>query len=259
MSPLLPPVDPTPSTGEATTMTTDEAEPSAANATLSPRLLAAAHDGDVSSRRAGLRRLADATRALIEGLVGTDVDEDTVTATADALEQLAAAFDRGGPHSMYDGIAESAMAGADPAAFFDQSPMLGKANPLAPPIRVEVLDDVVVGRVTFGSAYEGPPGCVHGGYVAAAFDEILGAAQTFSGAPGMTGTLTVRYRKPTPLHTELRVEGRFDRREGRRVYTTGQIFAGDVLTAEAEGIFVSIDIEKFLQLREDRDARFGPD
>ena len=39
---------------------------------------------------------------------------------------------------------------------------------------------------------------------------VLGAAQTFSGAPGMTGTLTIRYRKPTPLHTDLRFEGRFD-------------------------------------------------
>ena len=147
------------------------------------------------------------------------------------------------------------MAGAEPDAFFDHSPMIGRANPLAPPIALELSDNLVVGRVRFGSAYEGPPGCVHGGYVACAFDEILGAAQTFSGAPGMTGTLTIRYRKPTPLHADLRFEGRFDRKEGRKVFTSGQLYAGDLLTAEAEGIFVSIPAERFAQLRADRGAR----
>ena len=147
------------------------------------------------------------------------------------------------------------MAGAEPDAFFDHSPMIGRANPLAPPIALELSDDLVVGRVRFGSAYEGPPGCVHGGYVACAFDEILGAAQTFSGTPGMTGTLTIRYRKPTPLHADLRFEGRFDRKEGRKVFTSGQVYAGDLLTAEAEGIFVSIPFERFAQLRAQRDAQ----
>jgi len=224
---------------------------------LSPRLLAAT-DGEVSSRRVQLRRVAAATRALIEGLVGTDEDEDAIAAAADDLERLAAGFSNDTPRSIYDGVAESAMAGAEPGAFFDHSPIIGRANPLAPPVTIEMQDDVVVGTVTFGSAYEGPPGCVHGGYVAAAFDEVLGSAQTLSGSPGMTGTLTVRYRKPTPLHAELRILGRFDRKDGRKVFTTGQLFAGDLLTAEAEALFISIDFERFRRLREERDARFGP-
>ena len=39
--------------------------------------------------------------------------------------------------------------------------------------------------MTFGSAYEGPPGCVHGGFVAAAFDEVLGFVQSLGGQPGL--------------------------------------------------------------------------
>jgi acyl-coenzyme A thioesterase PaaI-like protein len=221
---------------------------------LNPRLLAGT-DHEVSSRRVAVRRVADATRVLIEGLVGTDLDEATINGTAERLEQIAGAFDRDVPHSLYDGISESAMAGAEPDATFDHSPMIGRANPLAPPITLELFDDLVVGRVNFGAAYEGPPGCVHGGYVACAFDEILGAAQTFSGAPGMTGTLTIRYRKPTPLHADLRFEGRFDRKDGRKVYTSGLLYAGDLLTAEAEGLFISIPADRFAQLREERDAR----
>jgi acyl-coenzyme A thioesterase PaaI-like protein len=221
---------------------------------LNPRLLAGT-DHEVSSRRVALRRVADATRELIEGLVGTDLDEATINETAAQLEEIAGAFDRNVPRSLYDGISESAMAGAEPDAFFDHSPMIGRANPLAPPINLEITDDLVVGRVRFGSAYEGPPGCVHGGYVACAFDEVLGAAQTFSGAPGMTGTLTIRYRKPTPLHADLRFEGRFDRKEGRKVFTSGLLYAGDLLTAEADGIFISIPAERFAELQALRDGQ----
>jgi acyl-coenzyme A thioesterase PaaI-like protein len=103
----------------------------------------------------------------------------------------------------------------------------------------------VHGRAVFGSAYEGPPGHVHGGYVAAAFDEVLGFANALSGTPGMTGTLTVRYRQPTPLHTELRFEARFERAEGRKIFTSGQLFAGDTLCAEAEGLFIAVNFERF--------------
>ena len=118
-------------------------------------------------------------------------------------------------------------------------------------IRVE--DDHIDGRVTFGAAYEGPPGCVHGGYIAAAFDEVLGSAQSLGGRPGMTGTLTIRYRSPTPLHTPLRFEAGVTGVDGRKIFTTGRCFADDVLTAEAEGIFISIDrerVEELLALRD---------
>ncbi len=53
----------------------------------------------------------------------------------------------------------------------------------------------------FDWAYEGPPTCVHGGVIAEVFDEVLGAANIVAGVRAMTGTLTVRYRKPTPLNT----------------------------------------------------------
>lgn len=224
---------------------------------LSATRILATQGPEVSPRRRELRRLADATRVFIEGLFGTDADEATISAAADVLEGLGAGFDHDAPRSMYDGIAESAMAGGDPGAFFDHSPLIGRANPIAPPITLEIDDDLVIGRVTFGSAYEGPPGCVHGGYVAAAFDEILGSAQTFSGSPGMTGTLSVRYEKPTPLHTELRIEGRFVRMERRKVFTVGQMYAGDDLTATAEGLFITIGFERFGQLHAEREARLG--
>ncbi len=136
---------------------------------------------------------------------------------------------------------------------FDLSPFIGPANPLAPPISLRQEGERVVGAVRFGSAYEGPPGCVHGGYVAATFDELLGATQSMSGHPGMTGTLTVRYRAPTPLHTELRLAGWLARVEGRKIFAEGTLHAGDRLCAEAEGIFISIDADVFRKLMVLRD------
>ena len=96
---------------------------------------------------------------------------------------------------------------------------------------------------------------MHGGYVAAAFDEVLGFANALSGNPGMTGTLTVRYRRPTPLHTELRFEAHYDRSEGRKIFTSGQLFAGETLCAEAEGLFISVDFERFRAFFEASQAR----
>lgn len=203
------------------------------------------------------RRLADTMRRVIERLVNTRAPASGLAEAADRLEDLVAWLDPYPQGALYEGFAEAANAG-DPQAFFDHSPLMGRANPLAPPIVMDVVGERVEGTVTFGSAYEGPPGCVHGGIVAAAFDDVLGLANTLSGAPGMTGTLIVKYRAPTPLHTELRLEGWIDRREGRKLFVDGTIHAGDLLCAEAEAIFISIDREKFLRLKERREERLNP-
>jgi acyl-coenzyme A thioesterase PaaI-like protein len=144
-------------------------------------------------------------------------------------------------------------------AFFDRSPFIGLANPLAAPITLEARgegdDRWVEGRGIFHAAYEGPPGNLHGGFVAAAFDEVLGFAQSLSGTVGMTGTLTVRYRSPTPLYQELRFRAQVDGVEGRKIFTSGTCHAGDRLTAEAEAIFVSVDFSKIKDLLAGRERR----
>lgn len=202
-------------------------------------------------RRRELRRLAQATRRVLHTMVMNGADADQLAAAADALEAVAEDLHRHAQpgQSIFEGFGEASTSG-DPHAFFDHSPMLGVANPIAPPISLRGVDErTMVGEATFGPAYEGPPGCVHGGFVAAAFDEVLGAVQSLSGQPGMTGTLVVRYRSPTPLHELLRITGRFERVEGRKILTTGTLHAGDRLCAEAEAIFVSVDFARMAELR----------
>jgi acyl-coenzyme A thioesterase PaaI-like protein len=207
-----------------------------------------------SARRSELHRLSDGMRAVLHRLVQTSAPDEMISAAADELEALAARFAAHPNASIYEGFGEAANSG-DPFAFFDHSPMLGRANPLAPPLELWSEPDRVLARATFGAAYEGPPGCVHGGYIAAAFDEVLGSAQSLSGNPGMTGRLTVHYRSPTPLHTELRFEGWLEGVSGRKISTRGTLHAGEVLCAESEGLFISMDVGRFAAMKEERDER----
>ena len=73
------------------------------------------------------------------------------------------------------------------------------------------------------------------------FDDMLGAAQRLSGSRGMTARLTVRYRALTPIETELVLRAVGGERRGRRVTCTATCHAGDLLTPEAEALFIRVD------------------
>lgn len=214
-------------------------------------------DEHPSPRTVEMRRLAEAARVVIERLATTAAPHDVIERAARHLEAAARELEGPGKVRTYEGFAESANAGGDPHAHFDHSPVMGAANPIAPRMRIEWGGDKIIVHARFGSAYEGPPGSVHGGWVAAAFDEVLGMAQSLGGSPGMTGTLSIRYRRPTPLHRDLRFEGTLDRVDGRKIFTTGRCYDGDTLTAEAEGLFIRVDFQKIAEMmarRDDTDA-----
>ena len=212
---------------------------------------------------AARRRLGDAMRRVIEHLIISDAPEQELHVAAERLEEYADRLAGHAKRQRYVGFGEAVVADPDGeialpegGGHFDFSPLIGRSNPLAPPIEMSSDEEGhVEGRVSFGSAYEGPPGCVHGGYIAAAFDEVLGYAETFSGAPGMTGTLNVVYRTPTPLQTEVIFSAKIDRVEGRKIFVVGQLHAGDRLCAESQGIFISSKPGVFTKLVADREKR----
>ena len=232
---------------------------------LSPRI-EKLHTLPLTERRVAMRRLAAAGRDVIELMSSTAAETSELDEASARLEEVVGILQRYPSGSGYEGVAEMANAGdlwaerqqmiedgdAEAFAAFDYSPFIGLANPMSPPILMDYEGERVVARVTFGAAYEGPPACVHGGYVAAAFDELLGATQSLSGAQGMTARLTVNFRSPTPLNEELTLEGWLERREGRKIWVVGKMMAGDLLTAEAEGLFIAFDSEGFRALLETR-------
>jgi hypothetical protein len=114
----------------------------------------------------------------------------------------------------------------------------GWSNPLAPGLNMWFDGDRARGTVNCGWAYEGPPGHIHGGYVAAIFDQFMGMAQIIGKQPGMTGTLKVRYLRPSPLNTELQLEAWLDRVEGRKTIISAEIRNGDSITATCEALFI---------------------
>lgn len=207
---------------------------------------------EVEDEVTAAREVGEALRRVIDRLTATSAPPEVLR---EAVARLAPIEDLLRPYHAvrrYAGTSEASGLGHD-RAFFDWSPLLGMANPLAPPVRVSVEDHKIVGHARFGIAYEGPPGCVHGGIIAAAFDEILGLTQSLSGKVGMTGTLNVKYRHPTPLLTQLRIEGTVDSVSGRKVFTSGRMYAGEVMTAEATGLFISIRPEDFSALSAQRE------
>ena len=204
------------------------------------------------------RGLATAVRELMDCLCATDAPDTELRSIAQQVRDSARRFSDQPRMLNPPGVAEGALAGGM-EMFMDRSPFMGLANPMAPPATLEPDHDaqVVRGSVCYGNAYEGAPGCVHGGYVAAVFDEALGMACIFSGGPGMTGEITIRYRKPTPTHTDLRIEARFDHQERRKIRTSGELYAGETLVAESTGLFISIDRDKFAALRAAQIQREG--
>lgn len=201
------------------------------------------------------RELAAALRSLLGVFAATDVPSDVLRAGAEEIRALHRSFAAHPRFHELAGVAEGSFGGME--TFQDRSPIVGPANPVAPPVAMsfDAAARRATGRVTFGSVYEGAPGCVHGGFVAAVFDEVLGTACIFSGHPGMTGYLTTHYRSPTPVLQELRFEARLERVEGRKILARGECWAGERLTAESEGLFIAIDRAKFEALDAERRRR----
>src|SRR4051812_32367443 len=152
---------------------------------------------EVTPRRQQSRRLADAMRRVIHAMVVANAPVEEFALAADEVEKLAALLEQHPQRNLYEGFAEAANSG-NPHAFFDQSPIVGHSNPLAPPVHLDVEDGVVRGTAVFGKAYEGPPGCVHGGCIAAAPHAGVGVSPPISGPPGLTPTRGSRHPQPTP-------------------------------------------------------------
>jgi hypothetical protein len=198
-----------------------------------------------------LNRLAESLRRIGNVVVGHPVADDDVAEAAEQLGRLADALEKAGPPAKRP-RAQPVPSG-HPQDFFPGSPMIGFANPVAPPVEVWAVvgedgQREIRGRATFGYPFEGPPTCVHGGIIAELFDELMGAANLIAEKPGMTGTLTVRYRRPTPLLAPLDLVARYTGGERRKIFTWAGIYHAGELTAEAEGIFIKMDPDRLIDI-----------
>ena len=169
--------------------------------------------------------------------------------TAALAAQLAEVADRLEAHQRPDGPLPGFLApveggtGEDPPLHgimpFDF--VVGAFNPLALPVRLTAEAPRAMGFATFTDAYEGAPGCVHGGALAATFDIVFTAANALADATGPTVRLALRYRRPTLLNVEAVFEAEVTEVTARRVFSRGRIVQDATVTVEAEGEFAILD------------------
>lgn len=136
------------------------------------------------------------------------------------------------------------------------NPVYGPGSPVAPLMAVEQFPEEgrCVGRVTVHKQHEGPPGLVHGGVVATLLDHVLARSARIAGHGGLTGTLTVNYRRPVPLGVPLVVTGELVSVDGRRATARARLVAEDdqgTTLAEGEALLVALRAERAAEV-------FGP-
>ncbi|MCV7354990.1 PaaI family thioesterase [Mycolicibacterium fluoranthenivorans] len=188
---------------------------------------------DVERLRTVYRPLTEAVRDLIDATIRSEVDADAV---AEAKTQIDAATATLRSRQL-DGPF-----GVRFTAHGDRMPwgnaVIGLRNPIAPPLSVQ-RDETggVFADFELGAPYEGPPGHVHGGVAAMLLDHILGEVASPATSPRLTGTITVRYLRPTPLG-RLHAEAGIVRTEGVKTFAAGIIADAQGPTVEAEGVFI---------------------
>jgi hypothetical protein len=174
-------------------------------------------------------RLVAAMRLLQTRLNAASPPDDVVAATAERLEAIAADL---APYEVPEGHG--------PVGRREDLP--GRGNPLLPPVVWEERSaEVARGRVVFSRYYLGGNGAAHGGTIPLLFDEVLGRlANSADRPPARTAYLHVNYRNITPIDRELVIEARYEREEGRKRWSSGRLLDGDLLLADAEGLFVQL-------------------
>lgn len=116
----------------------------------------------------------------------------------------------------------------------------GRSNPFGLGLdNFDVTDRSVTVAFTPHEHHQGYSGVLHGGIVATALDEVMAwSAMLVEGVAVVTGTLDLRYPKPTPDAGPLHLTGTVDERRGNRLFLRGELRHGSTKTASATGMFI---------------------
>lgn len=191
------------------------------------------------------QQLALAARQLNESLISKDIPPERALELSAELSRLAASLN-GLPQ--VGGLMD--MVGRRPQDGIDQImgelvAIAGSSHPCSPDLAWHAEPHQIRGTVTFSQAFEGPPGHVHGGWVAGILDHLMGMTHVHMGQPGMTSGLTVRYLKPTPLRQIIAISAVAEELDERRTEVKAEMRCGETITATASALFVRVDRARF--------------
>ncbi len=189
------------------------------------------------------RRIGEALKQITDRMVRTDAPAEELAQIAEQLDALAArtsAVGRRSQAAIYERFFTRTATHQDVLDIVDYEIFTGRSTPISPPMELWLDGDRVRGKANVGIAFQGPPGRVHGGVIAAMMDVLLAKTQDLSGTMGVTGTLNVRFIRATPLKTDIDMEARIQRIEGRKLYCEGRFFVNGEATVHAEGIWIAM-------------------
>ena len=110
-------------------------------------------------------------------------------------------------------------------------------------MHIQAKDQAVRCEVTLGESYVGAPGMVHGGILAACFDQVAGYCAVYNHYLGFTASLEIEYKKPAYLYRELTFTAQVTEAAKRHAVVEAQCREGDQLLARCQGVFVRIKPE----------------
>ena len=126
----------------------------------------------------------------------------------------------------------------------------GMENPVGLHLHIyETESGVVESEYTAPEHFQGYPGVLHGGIVAAILDEISGRAQMGSDPQHprfmFTGKLEIKYRKNVPTGKLLKIVGRAGKSKGRSAEAWAGIYdaASGELLAEGNTLLINVPEE----------------
>jgi acyl-coenzyme A thioesterase PaaI-like protein len=191
------------------------------------------------------RQLALAARQLNESLISADIPPEQALELSDELSRLAASLsDLPQVSGLMDMVGRRPQDGID-TIMGELVAMAGRSHPCSPDLTWHAEAHQIRGTVTFSQAFEGPPGHVHGGWVAGILDHLMGMTHVHMGQPGMTSGLTVRYLKPTPLRQIIAISAVAEELDERRTQVNAEMRCAETITATATAIFVRVDRARF--------------
>lgn len=113
----------------------------------------------------------------------------------------------------------------------------------------EWLDDDDIARFELQCPrdQEGGPNVAHGGWTAAAMDEMLGHVPLLHAQMSVTATLTVNFKKPVPVQHPLAARAWIDKIEGSKWFISGELvlLPSQSVLATATGIWIARDWSHF--------------
>jgi acyl-coenzyme A thioesterase PaaI-like protein len=197
------------------------------------------------------RELASLVRSVTGLALSLEAPQAVVERLLAALRSAEAELRRLVPRNPAPRVGANAT--SDGRVYLDHSRDVGAFNPCFPAYEIRVDGDRAAGTVTFPIAYEGPPGIVHGGFLAVFFDSVIQHHNCDVGVAGKTTSLTVDYRRPTPLLTELafEVERTVDQ---RRITSTARLTADRAVLCEARMTALAGNLDKLPQVSPRRTA-----